>query len=168
MLGVASGCQVGETLGGLGGGRSSPPPGAVTQEELIGYCPSVTVRQSDAILDSYQRGGQDDATKLIYRATINDATRSCTYQGGQTAMTIAVAGRVVPGQAGTVGTMRLPIRISVYQDNQQIHSQVHNYDAAIADTIGATQFIFTDNSFSMPNPTRRNVQVIIGFEKEDG
>lgn len=168
LLGIVAGCQAGDTLGGLGGGRATPPPAQVTQAELLGYCPSVAVRQADAILDSYQRGGQDDPSRLIYRATLNDATRSCAYRDGQTHMTIAIAGRVVPGKASTVGNMRMPIRISVYEDTQQIYSQLHNYDVAIGDTIGATQFVFSDSSFSMPNPTRRNIRVIVGYEKAGG
>lgn len=165
LLGVVAGCQASDTLGGLGGGQSTPPPGQITQAELLGYCPSVGVRQADAVIDSYQRGGQDNPSKLIYRATINDATRSCTYQNGQTYMTIAIAGRVVPGQASAVGNMRMPIRVTVYEDTQQIYTQLHQYDVAISDTIGATQFVFSDSSFSMPNPTRRNIRVVIGYEK---
>lgn len=168
LLGLAAGCQASDTLGGIGGiggGQPAPREGQITEVELLGYCPSVTIRQGDAVLDSYQRGGQDDPSRLVYRATITDSSRSCTYQSGQTFMTIAVAGRIVPGPAGTVGNLRTPIRVSVYEDTQQIYSQVHNFEVSVTDTIGATQFIFTDTSFSMPNPTRRNIRVLIGYEK---
>jgi len=168
MLGLAAGCQAADTLsgiGGIGGGQQAPREGQITEAELLGYCPAITIRQGDAVLDSYQRGGQDDPSKLIYRATITDSTRSCTYQSGQTYMNIALAGRIVPGPAGTVGNLRTPIRVSVFEDTQQIYSQVHNFEVAVTDTIGATQFIFTDNNFSMPNPTRRNIRIVVGYEK---
>ena len=166
-----SGCQSGDTLGALniGGGQnqSQPPAGqeTITAAELMAYCPEVTASAKNAVLNSYQRGGDGDATKLVYRAAITDATRSCTYGGGMTSMTIGLAGRVIPGPMGAAGTVRLPISITVYQDTAQIHSQRFDHEVAIADVAGATQFIAVDKNFSMPNPTSRNVRVIIGFEE---
>jgi hypothetical protein len=79
-------------------------------------------------------------------------------------MTIGLAGRVIPGPAGSAGTVRLPLRITVYQDTSEIHSQRIDHDVAITDTAGATQFMLVDRSFSMPNPTSRNVRVVVGFD----
>jgi len=112
-----------------------------------------------------QRGGDGDATKLAYRAGITDTTRSCTYGSGTLGMTIGIAGRIIPGPVGTTGAVRLPIRVSVYQDTTEIHSQRFEHDVMVADTIGATQFLFVDKSFSMPAPTTRNVRVIVGFDE---
>jgi len=169
-----SGCQTGDTLGALniggigGGGQSQQPPAGqetITAAELMAYCPAVTLAADDAVLNSYQRGGEGDASKLAYRAAITDTTRSCTYGGGMTAMTIGIAGRLIPGPAGSIGTVRLPLRITVYQDTSEIHTQRFDHDVAVADTAGATQFIVVDRNFSMPNPTSRNVRVIVGFEQ---
>ncbi len=178
-LGLAlalSGCQSGDTLGALniGGGQgrsqaeTQPPAGqdSITVQELLAYCPAVSLSERDAVLNSYQRGGDGDASKLNYRAAIVDTTRSCTYGGGMTSMTIGLAGRVIPGPTGTSGTVRLPLHIRVYQDTTEIHSQRFEHDVTIADTAGATQFIVVDRNFSMPNPTARNVRVIIGFDEK--
>ena len=165
-----SGCQSGDALGALkigGGGQGQQQEGrdTISAGELLAYCPSVTLAANDAVLNSYQRGGDGDATKLVYRAAITDTTRSCTYGGGTTSIAIGVAGRVIPGPAGSAGTVRLPMRIKVYQDTAEIYSQRIDHDVAIADTAGATQFMLVDKNFSMPNPTSRNVRVIIGFEQ---
>ena len=170
-LGLAlslSGCQSGGTLGALniGGGQDQPSEEErITVQELTAYCPAVSLRDNSAVQNSYLRGGDGDATKLVYRAAITETTRSCTYAGGNTAMTIGVAGRVIPGPAGHSGSVRLPLRIAVYQDTGEIYSQRVDHDVAIADTAGATQFIVVDRSFSMPNPTSRNVRVVVGFDE---
>lgn len=165
---VLSGCQSGDALGGLeiggGQGQQQEERDTITAGELLAYCPSVTLSASDAVLNSYQRGGDGDPAKLLFRAAVTDTTRSCTYGGGMTSMAIGVAGRVIPGPAGSTGTVRLPMRIKVYQDTTEIYSQRLDHEVAIADTAGATQFMLVDRNFSMPNPTARNVRVIVGFE----
>ena len=54
--------------------------------------------------------------------------------------------------------------MTVYQDTQEIHSQVVNHQVSVADNIGATQFIFNYTNFSMPTPATRNVRAVVGFE----
>ena len=165
-----SGCQSGDALGALkigGGGQGQQQEGrdTISAGELLAYCPSVTLAASDAILNSYQRGGDGDAARLVYRAAITETTRSCTYGGGMTAMAIGIAGRLIPGPAGSAGTVRLPVRVKVYQDTTEIYSQRLDHDVAVADTAGATQFMLVDKNFSMPNPTSRNVRVIVSFDQ---
>jgi len=171
-LGLAlslSGCQSGDALGALkiGGGQSQPQEGqeTITAGELLAYCPSVSLAGDEAVLNSYQRGGDGDATKLIYRAAITDMTRSCTYGGGMTAIAIGIAGRIIPGPAGSTGVVRLPMQIKVYEGATEIHSRRIEHDVTVADTAGATQFMLVDRDFSMPNPTSRNVRVIVGFDQ---
>lgn len=172
ILAVA-GCQSSDPLGALniggrGGGeqqQAAAPDGRITAEELRGYCPPVSIRTTGAVHTSYQRNAQDDPSALVYQASLSDVTRSCTYEGGMTSMTIAAAGRVVPGPQGTAGSITVPIRVSVFRDTEQILSQVHNHQIAVADIAGATQFVFTDTSVSIPNPTARNIRVLVGFEE---
>jgi hypothetical protein len=93
-----------------------------------------------------------------------EVTRACTHRDGLLGMTVAVAGRVVPGPAGTTGSVRLPIRITVYRGQEAIHDQVHEHQVAIADTAGATQFVFSDSSIAMPTPAAQNVFVFVAFD----
>ena len=170
-LGLAlslSGCQSGDTLGALkpgGSGLGQESQGTISATELLGYCPAITLGAENAVLNSYQRGGDGDPAKLIYRAGITETTRSCSYGGGMTSMSIGLAGRVIPGPVGHTGSVRLPIRIKVYQDSTEIHSHRIEHDVAITDTAGATQYMLVDNNFSMPNPTSRNVRVIVSFDE---
>lgn len=168
---AVSGCQSGDTLGALnlGGGGNAQQPAApdtrVTQEELLAYCPSVALRSDGAVHTTYQRNAADDPSAVIYQASISDTTRSCSYQGGIMSMTIAVAGRVVPGPQGSVGQVNLPLRVTVFRDTEQIQSDVKAHQVNVTDTAGATQFVFNDSSISMPNPTARNIRVLVGFDE---
>lgn len=167
---LLAGCQSGNPLGALdlgGGGQARQPApapdGRITVEELLAYCPSVTMRSQNAVYDSFQRGGEGDPSKLAYRASISEVTRACSYGGGAIGMTIAAAGRVVPGQAGAPGAVRLPIRVTVYRDTELVHDQVVEHQVMLADIAGATQFVFSDQSVSIPNVTSRNIRVFLGF-----
>lgn len=159
-----AGCQSGGALGALNlGGGAAPKEESITVQELRAYCPPISIRAANAIQRTYQRGGQDDASKLIMQATMSETTRSCTYDGGMIGMTIAAAGRVVPGPAATGGSVTLPIHVRIVQGTQVIQERTINKDVALSDTIGATQWVFTDSSFSMPQSQEANVQVFIGF-----
>ena len=168
---AVSGCQSGDTLGALNlGGRANAQPAAapntrVTQQELLAYCPSVALRSDGAVHTTYQRNAVDDPSAVIYQASISDTTRSCTYQGGIMSMTIAVAGRVVPGPQGSAGQVNLPLRVTVFRDTEQIQSDVKMHQVNVTDIAGATQFVFNDSSISMPNPTGRNIRVLVGFDE---
>ena len=167
ILAVA-GCQSGNPLGALnvGGGQKDGEQERISAEELLAYCPSVTLRERQAVHDTFQRGGEGDPARLVYRASLTEVTRACTFGGGNLGMTVAVAGRVVPGPAGTAGSMSLPIRVTAYRGQEVIHDRVHNHQVAIGDTAGATQFVFSDSSIAMPNPTARNVLIFVSFDTQ--
>jgi hypothetical protein len=174
VLLAVTGCQSGDTLGalslpGVGGGEGAQPPareGQITAQELTAYCPAVTIDEANTIHRTYQRGGQDDPSKLTLQASISEATRSCTYGGGMLGMTVAVAGRVVPGPVAGPGSVTLPIRVRVVQGSEVIHDQTFNQEVVLTDTIGATQWVFTDSSYSMPQPAQSNFRVYVGFAEQ--
>lgn len=170
ILLAVTGCQSGDTLGamrlpGTGGEQAEPRvrEGQITTQELLAYCPAISIQGSDAVYRNYQRGGQDDPSKLVIQATMSESTRSCTYGGGMLGMTVAVAGRVVPGPVSSPGSVTLPIRVRILQGTQVLRDQTFNHQVAIADTIGATQWVFTDSSFSMPQPSQSDVRVFVSF-----
>lgn len=170
LVSVVAGCQSGDGLGVLNAGRQPEPANRVTAEDLLAYCPPVIIAQDGAVHNSYARGGraaeggQDDPTKLIYRASIIDATRSCAFDGGIMNMTVAVAGRVVPGPAASSGTVTVPLRVTLYRDTEEVYSQRHQQDVALNANAGATQFVINDTGISTPRPSARNMRVVIRYE----
>ena len=139
--------------------------GKVTDVELRAYCPKVQLRSGTAYYNTYTRGQEQNPKEVIYQASINDVTRSCNYSGGQLAMTVAAAGRVVPGPKGTGGSVTMPIRVAVVQDENVIYSQLHQQQVQVAEVGGATQFVFTDPAIVMPAPSQRDVIVYVGYDE---
>ena len=162
---AAAGCQSGNPVAALNiGGQQDAGEERITVEELLAYCPSATIREAQSVHDTFQRGGDGEPSRIVHRSSLTEVTRACTYGNGVLGMTVAVAGKVVPGPVGTTGTVRLPIRVTVYQGGQIIHDRVQDHQVTVADTAGATQFIFNDAGISMPQPSSQNVQVFVGFD----
>jgi len=163
---AAAGCQSSDTAGALDpqGGQAGAP--AVKESELRAFCPQVQLREGTAYFNTYERGDREkNPERLEYQASIADVTRSCTYPDGMLNMNVAVAGRIVPGPKGRVGTITMPIRVAVVQDSQVVYSQLHQFPVAITDTVGATQFVFNDAGISIPRPQGRNVIVFAGYDE---
>lgn len=152
---------------GLGGGKpqGTAPRETITSEELRGYCPRVSLQSGTAFYNSYERGGEGDPEKIVYQASIADLTRSCAYGAGTMTVTVAAAGKVVPGPVAKDGTVTLPIRVALVRGEEVLYSQLHQYQVQIAATSPATQFIFTDPNATIPTPDAANVQVLVGFDE---
>lgn len=168
---AAAGCQS-DDAGGLGpdkvGDQLKPPTEKVKESDLIGFCPRVSLREGTAYFNSYAKGGQDDPTKLLYQASITDVTRSCKRDNGTLSITVAVAGKVVPGPAGAPGNVTMPIRIVMIQGSTVLYSQLHKYQLAVGDASQASQFVFNDPNISIPDPTGRGIQIFAGYDDAPG
>lgn len=170
---AASGCQSSDSASVLNvDGKSAAPPaqtaaasGKTLSSELEGFCPKVTLREGTAYFSTYAKGGQDDPAKLAFQASISDVTRSCSRATGALTMTVAVAGRVVPGPQAAAGTVTMPIRVAVMRGGEVVYSQLHQYKVQVSDTSAATQFVFTDANVSVPIPTGREYQAYAGFDE---
>ncbi len=163
---VLSACQSGNPLGALQpAADTAQQQPQLTVDELRAFCPSVSIRQSNAILSAFERGGDGDASRLRHRATLSEATRSCTYEPGIIRMNVAAAGRLVPGPRGATGTVSLPVEVFVIDRNQRVYERRFNLDVQVADVAGATQFVLNDPQISFPTPSR-NTQVFVSFVQD--
>ena len=163
---VVAGCQSGDKASALDvSSDSKQAEQKVTEAELRGYCPKVTLRDGTAFFNTYQKGAQDDATKIIYQASITDVTRTCSSADGSMTMNVAVAGKIVPGPAFAAGSINMPIRIVVTRGDEVLYSQLHRHQVAISDGSAATQFVFNDPGVSFVMPPERVVSVFAGFDE---
>ncbi len=172
-LTALAGCQSGDTLGALDVSANQPPSEQPKEEpvrlsELRAVCPSVQLREGTAYFSTYQRNQSDDPSKLIYQASISDVTRTCKHDGGSITMDIAVAGRIVPGPLGKTGTITMPIRVVVVGADGPIYSQLHKFPVQVADTIGATQFVFNDSNVVIPEDQANAVSIFAGYDEGPG
>ncbi len=165
---AAAGCQSDDAAGVLGPDKAKdqlkPPTEKVKESDLIGFCPRVSLREGTAYFNSYAKGGQDDPAKLLYQAAITDVTRSCKRDNGTLSITVAVAGKVVPGPAGAPGNITMPIRIVMIQGSTVLYSELHKYQLAVGDSAQASQFVFNDPNISIPDPTQRDIQIFAGYD----
>lgn len=165
-LTLAAGCQSGSGIAGVGGGTEPKvQEQKVRQSDLLAYCPKVTLRDGTAYFNTYAKGGQDDATKIIYQASVTDVTRDCARSNGQLTMSVGVAGKVVPGPQAAAGTITMPIRIAVLQGTNVLYSKLHQYQVQISDMSAATQFVFKDPNVTVPEPTGKDYQVFAGYDE---
>lgn len=162
---LLSACQSSDNgLAGVDTTAPPPPNGRITQSELRAFCPSVNVREGTAAFRTYARGGDGDASQVVYQAAIADATRSCTRADGQMTVNVAVAGRIVPGPQVQPGSITLPIRVVVSSSGQVVYSQLHQYQVSVSDTNAATQFLFKDAP-TIPMPADGQARVFVGFDE---
>ena len=164
---VLAGCN--SSSPGLGLGSASTPDtaaGAQAATPVVqAYCPQVVMLEQNAFYRSYARGGQDDPQKLIYQASLADATRQCT--ANETTMTINVVaqGRIVQGPAGTTGSVTLPILVEVVDGDNVIYSQKVSFP--VETPAGGTQFIFNKADVQIPNGqggASRFTRIRLGFD----
>lgn len=164
LLAVA-GCQSGGPGSTAVAAAEPAPVEKVRESELRAYCPQVVLREGTAFFNTYARGGEEDPAKLVYQASIADVTRSCTYGEGTLTMNIAVAGKIVPGPAGSAGTITMPIRIAVTRGDEVLYSKLHQFPVAVGQTAGATQFVFNDPNVTFPAPAPRSIRVFAGYDE---
>ncbi|WP_367715484.1 hypothetical protein AB2N04_15940 [Nitratireductor sp. GISD-1A_MAKvit] len=174
---IVSGCQSDDATAGLNlqdgnvqrqqqvAQTSSQPGGAVRESELRAYCPPVSLREGTAYFTTYQKGGEGQPDKVLYQASITDVTRRCNYGTGSFGMTVAVAGRVVPGPVGSTGSITMPIRIVALRGDEVVYSKLFQHQVAINDTAGATQFIFNDPNVMISGAPDRSVRLMVGYDE---
>jgi hypothetical protein len=158
---AAAGCQSGDKA--LGGGDAKPPEGKVLESELRAYCPKITLREGTAFFNTYEKGAQDDPSKIIYQASISDVTRDCKRTDGMLTMNVAVAGKVVPGPAGGAGTVTMPIRVVVVRGEEVLYSKLHKHQVAAGSE--STQWLFNDANVTIPDPTTQDLEVFAGYDE---
>lgn len=137
----------------------------ILQSELTGFCPQVTLREGTAFFTTYEKGGDGDAARAIYQASITETTRACTRPDGMLSMNIAVAGRVVPGPKANGATVTMPIRVAITEGDAVLYSQLHQFQVTIVPGQAATQFLFNDPNPSIPLSSARKVTIFVGFDE---
>lgn len=162
LLLAAAGCQF-SGRGGDAAGADKLKSGQVLESQLRAYCPQVELREGTAFFTQYAKGGDGDPTKLLLQAAITDVTRTCSRGNGQLTMTVAAAGKVVIGPAGKPGPVTMPIRIVVLRGKDVLFSRLYKQQVQAGQD--ATQWVFSDRSVVVPEPTAADIQVFAGFDE---
>lgn len=137
----------------------------VTEDDLRAYCPRVSLNEGTAYFRTYTNGNDGNADEVITQSMISDVTRTCKYRNGQLFITVAAAGRVVNGPKGTGGNITMPIRVAVKSGNELPYSRLGKFDVVVTPGAGASQFIYKDDQIVLPEPSVRNMQILVGFDE---
>jgi len=143
--------------------QQAPDPNATPVVQA--YCPQVVMRDQDAIYSAYAKGGQNSPDKLLFQASLADATRQCTANETTLTINVVAQGRIVEGPAGSPGKTVLPIIVEVLDGDKAIYSQKVAYPVDIPS--GGTQFLFNKADVQIPNGqagASRFTRVRIGFD----
>ncbi len=160
LLAALAGC----TTSGTQNAADSAAP-RVKASDLMAFCPSVSLREGTAYFSTYEKGGDQDASRVIYQASLTDTTRDCQHNAGTITLDVAAAGKVVPGPKYKSGNITMPIRVAVVQNGNVIYSKLHKQTVNVSNGGGATQFVFNDKGISIPTESARSVQIFVGFDE---
>jgi hypothetical protein len=165
LLAILAGCNSSAPTSGLSAAQPAAQPVAPVVQA---YCPPVVLRDETAVRSSYAGNAKEDPDKLIYRASLADATRACS--ANETTMTINVVaqGRLILGPAGKSGRVTLPVVVEVVDGDTVIYSQSVSFPVDVP-AEGSTQFIFNKADVSIPNTaasgSSRFTRVRLGFDE---
>lgn len=170
LLMVLSGCNAGNPGGVLGSAADKPTaapaasPAADAAAAVQGFCPPITLRDGTAYHRVYAKGAKDDATKIVYQASLADTTRSCTRSETGMTITAMVQGRLVAGPEGKAGQVMLPIRVAVTDGETVVYSELTQFPVTLADVAQASQFVFTKD-VPVPGNVSGLTKVHVGFDE---
>jgi hypothetical protein len=152
----------GGILGGSGQQTAAlaPAPAAVQ-----GTCPLVSLRDGTSFFRTYERGGEDDASRVIHQASLAETTRQCALSGEEMTISVTAAGRVAAGPRGGPGNIDMPVRVAVLDGDTVLYSQLTRYQATIPQGGATTQFVFNDPNVRIPASAASRVRVFVGFDE---
>ncbi|MBD8553240.1 hypothetical protein IFT84_01750 [Rhizobium sp. CFBP 8762] len=162
LLAVLAGCNQ------TGGGILPKAPPAAGPAVVQGKCPQVYLRDGTATHRVFTKGGEGDATKIIYQASLVDTTRQCTTSGDQLTITVQAQGRALAGPAGKAGPVKLPIRVAVTDGNNTVYSQLTQMAVDIPAGSTTNQFVFTKTDVTIPANLAEIAKVYVGFDEGPG
>ncbi|EUC01255.1 hypothetical protein PMI07_003240 [Rhizobium sp. CF080] len=162
VVAVLASCNSSAPTEGL---TPTAPAGQAATPVVQAFCPPVVMLEQTAIHRAYARGGENQPEKLLYQASLADATRQCTANETTLTINVVAQGRVVQGPVGVPGKVTLPVLVEVVDGDSVIYSQKVAFPVDMP--AGGTQFIFNKADVQIPNAqggASRFTRVRLGFD----
>lgn len=137
---------------------------ATNSQVVQGSCPQIVLREGTAYYTRYAKGGDGDATKVLYQASISDTTRQCRISGDQMIVTVVASGRVVSGPAGKPGTVEVPVRVAAVDGETVLYSELQKQPVILLEGMPAEQFIFTNATVAFPASAAGTAKLFVGID----
>ncbi|WP_080719123.1 PilZ domain-containing protein [Neorhizobium galegae] len=165
LVAVLASCNSSAPTEGLAPTATAAPAGQAATAVVQAFCPPVVMLEQTAIHRAYARGGENKPEKLLYQASLADATRQCTANETTLTINVVAQGRLVQGPVGVPGKVTLPILVEVVDGDSVIYSQKVAFPVDMP--AGGTQFIFNKADVQIPNAqggASRFTRVRLGFD----
>nr|WP_046632650.1 hypothetical protein [Neorhizobium galegae] len=165
VVAVLASCNSSAPTEGLTPTATAAPADQAATAVVQAFCPPVVMLEQTAIHRAYARGGENTPEKLLYQASLADATRQCTANETTLTINLVAQGRVVQGPVGVPGQVTLPILVEVVDGDNVIYSQKVAFPVEMP--AGGTQFIFSKADVQIPNAqggASRFTRVRLGFD----
>lgn len=143
----------------------APPPAAARVDVI---CPRVEILPGTSSMQLYAGRG-DDPRQLRYQAAILQTARECANLGVEVGIRVGVAGRMIAGPQGGAGSMDLPLRVTlVDENNQPVVSNLTRIRATIPAGQTSAEFAHVEQNIAIPIPSNRmrGYRVIVGFDPQ--
>ncbi|MFG1295471.1 hypothetical protein [Xanthobacter variabilis] len=177
-----AGCASGENLDGSFGaqdtgvatGNAAGVNSAATPALTVGTganavtyaCPSVTVRTGAGTWQVTEGGA------LRYQGNVGQLARECAIAGQTMTVKVGIEGRVLLGEKGTPGTVRVPIRVAVVEEGPNPKTVTTKFfTVPVEIPAGQQQSAFTviEDQLSFPLPKPDEVEryvVYVGYDPQ--
>jgi len=137
----------------------------IDESEIRAYCPRAVLSDENAFYTIYERGGEEDPSRIIYQVAIDKITRACRYGNGRITMEVAAAGRVVPGPKFNGANVTLPIYVHAKRGADILYEKTQQLTPPPLSRGEAAQFLFKDDAVEFEQPSARDVFVFVGFHR---
>jgi hypothetical protein len=131
-------------------------------------CPEIQILDGTSADRIYAAGNEQSNETVRYQFSIDDVARGCQINGGQVAMKIGVAGKVLLGPAGSPGSYPAPIRVAIIDlsTDSPVVSKLYQVPTSVPD--GQTEAPFTLVTDPLSIPVRdhfaANYTIKVGFD----
>jgi hypothetical protein len=132
------------------------------------FCPEIILPEETAAIRAYA-GTPPSNANLRYQFALTETARGCALEGGQLALKIGVAGKVLLGPAGTSGSYTVPVRMTVLRkmDNEQVLAKLYHAAANISQSATEAEFTIVSELLRVPfiqEHTEEDYTIRVGIE----
>jgi hypothetical protein len=131
-------------------------------------CPEISILDGTSADRIYTPGDEQSNATVRYQFSIDDVARDCQVSGGQVAMKVGVAGRVLLGPAGSPGAYPAPIRVAIVNvsDGSLVVSKLYQVPSSVADGQTEAPFTLVTDPLSVPltGNFKEDYRIKVGFD----
>jgi len=151
-------------------GGPDPKAEQATMERFapVAVCPKIQVRDGTQMLAVFEKGKEGDYHAVRFQGTIRQFARECTTDAsGTTTIKVGVAGRLLAGPNGATGATRLPLRVVLVRNGDEVlYSKLFPVDVTIPQGSAAADWQLVAPDVTVTgDKASGNMVIYVGFDE---